>query len=324
MNRPALARFPRLCMTVAVVSLAILACRDAAAQADAVAGAGGTVTGSGAVTVSRQPNVLRMTIELPAEGKDIKEAIANLKKERMALAAKIEKLGAAKDKVTFSEPRVGGQPGGSMNAQRQMMRQMVRMQRAGGRAAAGKEAADGAPPPKVAVSLTVTAEWPLAEQSPEEFVVAGYTLREKLRAAGLSKPPEPKELTPEEQEEMEELAGMMDEEEGAAAPGEPSFVFVSRFTAEERDNAMAEAFKKARAEATRLATAAAGTLGDLRTVNGSTSADGAGDDDVYGYQRAMMIQMGMNPADPGVEEGTTSEPGPVSMRVTVTATFGMK
>src|SRR5688572_4158475 len=101
MNRPALATFPRLCMTVAAAALAILACRDAAAQADAAAAGGGTVTGSGAVTVSRQPNVLRMTIELPAEGKDIKEAIANLKKEREALAAKIAKLGAAKDKVTF-------------------------------------------------------------------------------------------------------------------------------------------------------------------------------------------------------------------------------
>lgn len=323
MNRLALANFPWLAATVAALALATLPCRDAVAQAKQQqgAGGGGTVTGTGSVTLSRQPNFLRMTMELPAEGKDVEEAIANLKKERAGLAEKLKKLGAAGEAVTFGEPRVGGAAGGAMSMQQRMMRQVMRMQRAGNRAAAAAKDPN-APPPKVAVSLTVTAEWPLEEQSPEQSVVAGYTLREKLRAGGLSRAAEAKELTPEEQEEMEEMAGMMDEDEQAAAPGEPSFEFVARFAAADREAAMAEAFKKARADAARLAAAAGGSLGELRTVSGSTSAEGGGDEDTY--ERAMMMQMGMNPAESPADEATAQEPGPVSLRTTVTAGFALK
>lgn len=314
---------PQLAATLtALVALTVLPSRPAAAQRPDPTDAGGTVTGTGRVAVSRQPNVLRMTIELPAEGKNVKEAIANLNAERAALAGKLEKLGAAGDAVTFGEPRIGGASGGAMSMQQRMMRQVMRMQRAGGRAAA-KPADKDAPPPKVAVSLTAVAEWPLEGESPEELIVAGYTLREKLRAGGLAKPPAERELTPEEQEEMEEMA-MMDEDGEAAAPGEPSFEFVARFTAEERGRAMAEAFAKAKADAARLAAAAGGSLGALRTVSGSASSEGYDEDDDYGFQRAMLQQLGVAPAgQTGVDEATADEPGAVSLEVTVTAGFGL-
>src|SRR5687767_3535351 len=100
---------PRFATTLAALAmLAILPSRPAAAQRPDPNDAAGTVTGTGKVSVSRQPNVLRMTIELPAEGKDVKEAIANLKAERATLAGKLEKLGAAGEAVTFGEPRIGG------------------------------------------------------------------------------------------------------------------------------------------------------------------------------------------------------------------------
>lgn len=315
---------PRLAATlIAVVALTVLPSRPTMAQPPDAAD-GGTVTGTGKVTLSRQPNVLRMTIELPAEGKDVKEAIANLKAERKTLANKLEKLGAAGESVTFGEPRVGGAYGGAMSMQQRMMRQVMRMQRAGNRAVAKAAADKDAPPPKVAVSLSVIAEWPIEGESPEELIVAAYTLRETLRAGGLSKPPEAKELTPEEQEQMEELAGMMDEDGEAAAPGEPSFEFVARFTAAERDKAMAEAFAKAKADAARLAAATGGSLGALRTVSGSASSEGYDEDDDYGFQRAMLQQLGVAPAgEAGVDEATADEPGAVSLEVTVTAGFGL-
>lgn len=314
---------PRLAATLAaVVALTVLPSGPTMAQRPDAAD-GGTVTGTGKVTLSRQPNVLRMTIELPAEGKDVKEAIANLKAERAALAGKLEKLGAAGESVTFGEPRVGGAYGGAMGMQQRMMRQVMRMQRAGNRAVAKAAADKDAPPPKVTVSLSVIAEWPIEGESPEELIVAAYTLRETLRAGGLSKPPEAKELTPEEQEEMEEMA-MMDEDGEAAAPGEPSFEFVARFTAAERDKAMAEAFAKAKADAARLAAAAGGSLGALRTVTGSASSEGYDEDDDYGFQRAMLQQLGVAaPGQAGVDEATADEPGAVSLEVTVTAGFGL-
>lgn len=324
---------------IAVVAVAALTAmfsnpRAAAAQASASRDGGSgdaapAVTGTGRVTISRQPNVLRMVIELSGEGKDVKEALAALKAERATLAGKLKELGAAGEAVTFGEPRVGGAAGGAVSMQQRVMRQVARMRRAGNRAAAAAKAgADGAAA-KVAVSLTAMAEWPLAGESAEELIVAGYTLRETLRAAGLSKPPPAaRELTPEEQEEQEEMAGMMGEdgEEGAPAPGEPSFQFVARFTAAERDAAMAEAFKKAKAEAARVAAAAGGSLGGLRTVAGGASAAGDDDDDEYGFGRAMLSQLGMAGTLGGesADEATADEPGPVELRVTVTAGFVMK
>lgn len=315
---------PRLAATLAaVVALSVFPSRPTMAQRPDAAD-GGTVTGTGKVTLSRQPNVLRMTIELPAEGKDVKEAIANLKAERAALAGKLEKLGAAGESVTFGEPRVGGAYGGAMSMHQRMMRQVMRMQRAGNRAVAKAAADKDAPPPKVTVSLSVIAEWPIEGESPEELIVTAYTLRETLRAGGLSKPPEAKELTPEEQEQMEEMAGMMDEDGEAAARGEPSFEFVARFTEAERDKAMAEAFAKAKAAAARLAAATGGSLGALRTVSGSASSEGYDEDDDYGFQRAMLQQLGVAPAgQAGVDEATADEPGAVSLEVTVTAGFGL-
>lgn len=264
-----------------------------------------------------------------AEGKDIKEALENLKADRETLAGKLKELGAADEAVQFGEPRIGAAGGALVSAQQRMMAQMIRMRQMGNRAAKP----DAGEPEPVAVSLTATAEWPLDEaSSPEAFLVSAYELREKLRSGGLAKAAAApaKELTPEEQEEQEEMAAMMDDDgdgSGGPKPGEPAFVFVRRVAPAEHDAATAEAFAKAKAAAARLAAAAGGKLGELRTVSGSASAaDAGGDEDVYAMQRAMFQQMGVNTGGDGadVEEATAAEPGPVTLELSVTAAFAIR
>ncbi|HXE51799.1 MAG TPA: hypothetical protein VN541_02245 [Tepidisphaeraceae bacterium] len=42
------------------------------------------VVGTGVVTIERQPNVMRLQLMLPADGKDVKEALAALKAREAA------------------------------------------------------------------------------------------------------------------------------------------------------------------------------------------------------------------------------------------------
>lgn len=331
-HSPALQQTRSFTAASAVVILFICCCvygpfaAPAAGQAVQQPASGGVVTGSGEVTLTRQPDVLRMTMQISGEGKDIKEALAKLKSEREAIAAKLKELGAAEASVKFDPPRVGG--GSSNLARQRAMQQMMRIR--GGRPGAAKPEAQ----PKVEVSTKVTAEWSFeAGDSPEELIVNAYTLREKVKAGGLSKKSAKAELSPEELEELEEAEGMVMDEYGmeqAVLPGEPVFMFVSKVTDAERDAATAEAFKKAKADAARLAAASGSKIGEIRQVTAHTMPV-AGDSD-YGndyydggyYQAQMMRQLGMNVPGSNADEAAGLEPGPVSLQVSVTAAFAIE
>jgi uncharacterized protein YggE len=113
-------------------------------------------------------------------------------------------------------------------------------------------------------------------------------------------------------------------------PGQPAFLFVSRISEAERDKALAEAFEKAKQQATRLAKAAGAQLGALKSLAGN-AAMGGGDYDVYQYGRDnspshQMMQAMRNRQSSGEEETVEAigaEPGPVSINVSVTAAFDL-
>ena len=130
---------------------------------------------------------------------------------------------------------------------------------------------------------------------------------------------------------MEEMEGAMVDEfggpqmQGPTMPGEPSFVFVSKVSAKERDAATAEAFAKAKEQAGRLAAAAGGQLGPIRQVVAQASAANDGGQNEYmNYQVQMMMQMGMSVPAQNDDEATGVEPGPVAMQVQVTASFALR
>ena len=65
----------------------------------------GTVSGSGTVVLKRKPDLLRMKVELIAQGKTMKEALANLKDRRDAAQAQLATLGAIKSRSFSTIPR---------------------------------------------------------------------------------------------------------------------------------------------------------------------------------------------------------------------------
>lgn len=306
---------------VVVVGLCGIVSPATLAQSEPV----GQVTASGAAVVSRQPDVLRMTVEVRAEGKDIKDAVTQLGAAREAARAKLKTLGADEKSVTFGDPSVGS--GGALDPLQRQMQMMQRMMNRGG----GTAAKPATGPASVTVSAPLTAEFPLKAADADQLLVTGTELREKLErefAPPGAANPGADGLSPEEQEVLEEMA--MDEDEDAAKPGAPTFTFVCRLTDEDQTQAAAEAFGRARDDAARLAKAVGRDLGpvrELKSVAGGASGS-SGEDD---YSTAMYAAFYGNaagltsPSDPAAP-AEASGPGPTSVKyhVNVSATFGLK
>jgi len=283
----------------------------------AAAGAGqeGLVSGNGRVTLKRQPELLRVTFSISADGKDVAEAISKLKELQTVTTKKLTELGAAEKAVEVGPIQIGS--GSAANdPQRQYMERMARSR--------GRGPKPANLPVSVSVSSPIKAEWPLAAGTPEELLVSSYNLQNKIKAAAMAKK-DTKKLTPEEQEAFEEAQAM----QGGVNPDEPAFQFVTRISDEAHAAAMAEAFQKARADAARLAKAAGAELGALHNLTSASNSPGANtENEDQVYMRMFMRQMtGVAPSaasDSGVNEAVALVPGPVELHVVVTASFELK
>src|ERR1051326_1416325 len=93
----------------------------------------GTVTGHGLYELKRQPEFLRVQVDVMAKGKDIKEALAKLRARRQAAQKNLESLGVAAGAIEFGDAVVTTE---KADRQHMMMRRMMMMQ------APGKQAPD--------------------------------------------------------------------------------------------------------------------------------------------------------------------------------------
>src|SRR5258708_6113931 len=76
-----------------------------------------SVTGTGSTVLSRSPKTLRLRIELSGSAKGTKEALAKLKSLGDAATGKLKELGAEKDSIKLSSPRIAD----ASNDQRRQM-----------------------------------------------------------------------------------------------------------------------------------------------------------------------------------------------------------
>jgi len=281
----------------------------AALSASAQTPSDSAITGIGVGTLKRPPDVLRVQVQLSAEGKTLKEALAKLAAHREACKKKLAGLGAKEDSITFEDAKIDT-PDPRMEQQAMMMRQR------GGRRPTTSPAA-GAAPARVAVM--VKAEWPIAAGAPEELLITGQELQNKIKAADIA---DTKTASLEEQERLEEMAGGNDPSEQGPPPGQPSFLYVAKVSDEQRAQVMADAFKKAKASAAELAKAAGAELGALKQLQTQPAPD-AEQYQMMQYARynPFMYQQAANP-DPG--EAVAMQPGPVTVRMSVSASFAIK
>jgi uncharacterized protein YggE len=299
----------RLTLLLGWISVVLFPVGGAWAQApDAAPGA---VTGMGVASFKRAPDIVRVQVQISGDGKTLKEALAKLAARREACKKKLIGLGAKEDAITFDDPKVDA------TDPRQQMEQMMRMQMRGGRRAAPATSPAGAA--HVAVGAVVKAEWPISAKGGEELLMAAQDLQERVKAADLG---DTKTSSLEEQEVREESAGL-DGNEQAPPPGQPVFLYVAKVSAEERAKVLADGFKKAKANAADLAKAAGAELGALRQLQSQATPDAE--------QYQMMQYARYNPylyaqaqnAD-STDEAVSPVAGPVTLRLTVSASFAIK
>ena len=267
-----------------------------------------------------------MYLQLTGKGKTLEEALAVLRERREAVAAQLAKLGVDRSALVFTPPGVDDSAG----AQQRRMEVMI-AQRMGGRNA--KKARKPIKPP-VAVTTTLTANWPLAGDTTEKLLLAADTVREKVKAAELSGGKEVPKLSPEEQEVAEEMAAEIarnsgnDEEQ--AKPGEPHFLFLARLSPQERQAALAEAFAKAKVQAAELAKAAGTGLGSLTGLSGQGASGGMGNPyaryNPYNRGEFDFVQQIVQNAGTDEQQGEALAPRPdgIGFDFIVNATFAVE
>lgn len=318
---------PRTALTP-LLALALLLSGGAAARAQ-FGQADGTISGAGTVTISRQPERMRVQVVLQGKGGTTKEALAAVKKRGDAAQKQLVGFGAEKDSIKVENPRIMTLQNDPRQQQRMQMMMMRRMQQQpGGKKEAKKKVAE-----PVMVSAMLTAEIKLDAKGPDDLLLASHALQEQIKEADLGGAKDAEKLSPEQEELLEEQeAEMMNlSNDNEPKPGEPVFLFVSKISEAERDKALAEAFQKAKAQAKQLAKAAGIELGNLKTLY-ATNASAGGYDRYgsynYNYNRIMQMaqrsQSGEDLEDPDSTTAFAAEAGPVKLSITVTAAFEAK
>lgn len=282
----------------------------------------GTVTGTGTVELKRQPETLRLQVEVVVKAKDLKEALAKLKARREAVGKQVVTLGAAKNSVEFSEPVLANEKTDRhLQIQRMMLERLGKPDKVG-----GKGATKAALP--VLVSMTLKADWPLKAAGPEDLLLQIHELQEKVKAADLGGVKENEKLTPEEEEIAEEMQAAIQQQlgqEAEAKRGEPSFFYVCKVSEEDRAKALAEAFQKARKDAGRLARAAGQELGTLQGL--SSQNQGGEVEPSAGIPPYLVQQLRAGQGNDGADSGGEAlgvQPGKVTYRIMVSAAFYLK
>lgn len=283
----------------------------------------GTIDAAGLSVVERQPEIMRLQVEVFGKGKDLKAALQALATRRDETQKQLAELGALEGSVNFGPPKLSA----ADNQQQRQMEMMIRRQMLAQRG--GRSAPKPAGPTLVSVSLPLTAEWTLEADSIEQLLLVSHELQEQIKAADLAGVGAAEELSPEEAELAEEMeAATMSYGEEQPKPGEPSFLFVSKISDADHQKALGEAFERARAEAGRLAKAASVELGSLRQLtSGGEQGFNMEDYSSYAQRYAFFGTTGM-PGSPspgvGAREASGPQPGPVTYTVAVKASFNLK
>ena len=309
--------------TIRVSTMGALALLLSLAAPHAGAEEQATVIGQGTSIVERQPELLRMQLEIHAKASDLKTALSRLAERRAQAAKLLVELGAEQGSLKFGSPHVSPQA-----MQRQQQMRMMVAQQLRGRGGKPKEAAET--PEPVTLVLSVRAEWPLTGTEPDDLLLKTHELQKKIKAADLAGKKELEQPTEEEEESAAE-AQQTYFDPSEQQIGDAVFVYVAKIPAPVRKQAITEAFIQAKAKAEDLAQAAGASIGSLRELKCMEQAgpnlDGMASFNNNYYnsmayrlaqQAAGMFAAGGNP------EAVGAEPGLVRFGISVDASFLLK
>lgn len=270
----------------------------------------GEVSGTGSASITKPPQILRVQVELSADGRDAKDALEKLNAKKETARKKLLELGAAEKTVQSADLRIG-------STQRQQIEVLRSRIPRPGRAATTQPAK--AP---VTLSCNLKAEWKLTGKSADELVVEGATLQEKIRAANPAG--EGSGEGGEADEELREEMDLLSQRDPSQARSPLTFVYVAKIAPEERAKALGEAFAKATTHAAALAKAAGRELGPVRQLQAQASVENPPEGQMYYSPFGGYRSYSQQPTDSSADEAIGANPTSVTVQVGVSASFNLK
>jgi uncharacterized protein YggE len=283
---------------------------SSAAVAAAQAPSANEVSSTGTAKIAKSPQLLRVQVELSAEGPTAADALAKLNARKDDARKKLVGVGANEKSIVFTDLRVGGD-------RRQQMEAALRS-----RIPRPARTPTSQPAASVSLSCTLKAEWALAGKNADELLIEGVALQEKIRSAdpaGAQGTGAAADVDQELREEMEMMG------QGGNVPSPLTFIFVAKISPEERTKALGEAFASAKTSAAELAKAAGAEIGPVRQLQSRASfeAQFSGDLDEMRYGPAYRQYMrNMPEAEP--DEAIGPQPTSVTTQIMVMASFALK
>ncbi len=243
-----------------------------------------TVASAGSAVVERQPQLMRMHVEVAARADTLEEALEILAERTRDARRKLGELNADADSIELGSPKLPLPEGGFADLMMAGMREDF------GEDPLGED--EG-----VTVSAPLTAAWEIDDSADAAArLLDAHTLQTNIREADVAgmAGDERFEFEQEAAAEMMAMRGLMNMFGGSDPPGVPTFEFVATISDDERREALASAFAQARAEAELLAAATGSKLGALVSISSSVASSGGGEmdfDDLMGMSMQMMSQM---------------------------------
>jgi hypothetical protein len=216
-------------------------------------------------------------------------------------------MGVAEAAISFSDAAPQDQN------QQQQMERMIQM-----RSGRNPKPAKGAVQ-SVTLFTTLKAEWTLKSKNTDDLLIESQDIHDKVKAADL--PGEKiKPATPEQEEAAEEAQGMNND--GQPNPRDPTFLFISKISDEDRDKAQAEAYKKASKDAERLAKSSGSDLGPVRLLASRATPGDFANYGRYNQYRQQAYDIGDD--EQSGSEAVGIQPGKVTYHITVSVAFAIK
>ena len=223
-----------------------------------------TIHATGQHELQLEPQKLRLTLNIRAEGVDAKSAIEALiehkervKSELLAMKADEASLDFGAAQLTSGVP---GMPAEMMRYGPQMIAQV-----------AGGSNVDPGEVPKVYIAVSrVRAAWPLPTTDADALAMLPETLRQQVKERDLMGEKNKAQLEGPQQEKLEEMQAAMQENmgyySGNVESSSVTVMFVAKVDEKSRKEAVSAAYERATEQARMLSSVSGKSLGNLKSL----------------------------------------------------------
>ncbi|QDT33099.1 SIMPL domain-containing protein [Thalassoglobus polymorphus] len=282
----------------------------------------GTITGTGKATLKVRPERMRLSIDLSSRGSEIDKAVKALQDRIDAARIQIKALGAIEETLQNTPPKI--------DTQKSLQHEQMRAQLAESLGRAGRSDDETDVDTLIIVSSSMSAEWDLAGLSDQELLVKSFTIQKQVRDAKLAKDDDKSQLSPEEQELLEEAQMFGRYSSGSEDEDGPEFFFYSTVKKEDYESALKSAVSRAKKQASLLATSAGVELGGIQELRLGGEFDlGFEYSGGYGYgARSSLLKLQAFQAEQEVDRETPLaygiEASELTISIEVTAGYNIK